>query len=182
MPHVANNSGNNEWYTPPKYIEATREAMGGIDLDPASSVKANETVGAETYYTAEDDGLSLHWNGRIWLNPPYSRDLLPAFVDKLLHEIEAERVDQACVLVNNATETKWAAKLQGACDALCLLNGRIRFHDATGTPQKTPLQGQVVYYFAGYATKDVLEHYAAVGRFAQAFQDLGKCFLPMARR
>ena len=42
--HVANNSCNNEWYTPPKFIEAAREVMGSIDLDPATSKVAQETV------------------------------------------------------------------------------------------------------------------------------------------
>ena len=63
-PHVTRNTGNFEWYTPAYIIEAARKTMGTIDLDPASSVIANETVKATTFYTIDDDGLIKEWGGR----------------------------------------------------------------------------------------------------------------------
>ena len=59
-----------EHYTPGTYIATARYVLGGIDLDPASSAEANDTVQAQTYYTAADDGLDLPWFGRVFVNPP----------------------------------------------------------------------------------------------------------------
>ena len=138
--HVAHNSGESEWYTPPDIIEAARACMGGIDLDPASSEKAQETVRAERFFTAEDDGLSQPWAGRVFLNPPYESKLVGPFVEKLL----SEPVEQAIILVNNATETKWGQALLERADAVCFPSGRIKFLDSEGNPKLSPLQGQMV--------------------------------------
>ena len=45
-PWVTQNTGNNEWYTPPVFIEAARAVMGSIDTDPASCETANQNVKA----------------------------------------------------------------------------------------------------------------------------------------
>ena len=145
--HVAYNSGENEWYTPPQYIEAARKTMGGIDLDPASSDKANEIVKANQYYTAEQNGLEKEWFGKVWLNPPYSQPLVDYFTAKLKDELVENHVQQACVLVNNATETKWLSRLLKICVGVCFIKGRIKFIDKNGKPGDAPLQGQVILYF-----------------------------------
>ena len=62
--HVSNNSGENEWYTPECYIESAKKVMGNIDLDPASSEIANQTVNANLFYSQEEDGLSKEWFGK----------------------------------------------------------------------------------------------------------------------
>jgi len=59
-----------EWYTPPDLIEAARATMGAIDLDPASTARANDIVRAAKYFSKADDGLSKLWEGRVFLNPP----------------------------------------------------------------------------------------------------------------
>lgn len=167
-PHVANNSGNDEWYTPAPIIEAARATMGSIDLDPASCEVAQRNVRARSYYTAESDGLSQPWFGNVWLNPPYSSPLISRFADAVTLCFEAGEIDQACVLVNNATETGWFQLMAGAASGMCLIRGRVKFLDETGHPRKSPLQGQVVLYLGD-----------RVAEFAAAFGDLGTIVMPL---
>lgn len=160
--HVSNNSGNNEWYTPPPFIEAAREAMGGITLDPASSPVANRIICAEQFYTASDDGLKQQWRGNVWMNPPYSQPLIMQFAEAVCEKYAAKEIKRACVLVNNATETVWFQMMLTAASAVCFLKGRIKYLDHEGVPANTPLQGQAVLYLGENPF-----------RFAKAFNDLG---------
>lgn len=147
--HVAQNSGENEWYTPPQYIEAARVVMGSIDLDPASSAVAQKTVKAKRWFGIDNDGLDKVWRGNVWLNPPYAKDLISLFVAKLKDGIGDGDVLQAVLLVNNATDTAWFHDIAPLASAACFIKGRISFHDSTGTPANKPLQGQVALYFGG---------------------------------
>ena len=63
-------SKSNEWYTPEYIADPARELMGGIDLDPASCLVANETIKAKTIYDVSDDGLTKPWFGKVFSNPP----------------------------------------------------------------------------------------------------------------
>lgn len=144
--HVSHNSGNNEWYTPAEYIEVARQAMGGIDTDPASNDIANKTVKADVYYTSETNGLDKDWYGNVWLNPPYSQPLIQQFADKLVDEYKKGNVKQACVLVNNATETKWFRTIASVSSYIWFTAGRVKFIDKDGNASGAPLQGQAFLY------------------------------------
>jgi phage N-6-adenine-methyltransferase len=160
--HVAHNSGNNEWYTPPVFIAAARAAMGSITLDPASSPVANNTVGAEDFFTAEQDGLTQSWRGNVWMNPPYAQPLISQFAEAVSEKYDAKEIKRACVLVNNATETAWFQRMLESASAVCFLRGRVRFLDPDGNPSGAPLQGQAVLYLGENPF-----------RFAKAFNEHG---------
>ncbi len=159
-PHIANNSGDNEWYTSKKYIETARQVMGDIDLDPASCQVANEVIQAKKFYTKQDNGLSQNWKGRIWMNPPYAQPAVHQFCEKLVHHVKNGDVPHAIVLVNNATETKWGQLLLLHASAICFPSSRIKFWH----PDKVsaPLQGQMIVYFGNQ-----------VESFFRAFQGIG---------
>lgn len=143
--HVSNNSGKNEWYTPKEYIDMAIEVMGSIDTDPATSELANETVGAKLIFTEHNDGRNKKWVGNVWMNPPYAQPLIADFCNAVSEKYDSGEISQACVLVNNATETSWFQRLLESSSAVCFPRSRVRFIDPDGKPS-APLQGQAVVY------------------------------------
>lgn len=130
------------WMTPPDWIELARKYMGSIDYDPASNFVAQRYVNANYWSCAPSewdlvkndfdnvikDGLSTHWHGNVWCNPPYSAGNIDKFTDKLHDEwVNKSTVDRALYLVNSATDTNWYHMLLTHCTAALLVKGRIKF-------------------------------------------------------
>jgi phage N-6-adenine-methyltransferase len=143
--HRAEGTGDDEWNTPQDYVEAARIVLGEIDVDPATSSFAQEWIRAKQFFTAQDDGLTKEWHGRVWLNPPYSREKIKPFIDKMVAEIEATRVTAAIVLTHSYTDNEWFQKIFLVTQALCFTKGRIAFTDPDGDPCR-PTQGQIFFY------------------------------------
>jgi ParB family chromosome partitioning protein len=159
--HRAQGTGENEWYTPAIYLDAARAALDGIDLDPASSECAQETVAAAEFFSEEDDGLQREWNGRVWLNPPYSQPLIQQFIEKLCVEYSSGRVTAAILLTHNYTDTEWFHIAARTCDAICFTRGRVKFVNPQGE-EAAPTQGQAFTYF-GRDRKSFIEHFSSFG-------------------
>lgn len=160
--HVGYASGENEWYTPRSYAEAAIEVMGSIDVDPASTEIANRIIKATEYYTAEEDGRLQKWGGNVWMNPPYSQPLVAEFASLLADKYLSGEVSQACVLVNNATETNWYQSLLTLSTAVCFIKGRVKFINRDGENLGAPLQGQTILYFGENS-----------GKFGEIFAQFG---------
>jgi phage N-6-adenine-methyltransferase len=167
--HRTLGTGDNEWFTPPLFIEAARDVLGGeIDLDPASHPKAQKWIKAKDFYTREKNGLEKEWRGRVWLNPPYGRVEVALFIDKLIEHYQRGDVSAAVLLTHNYTDTRWFHAAVAASQMICFTRGRIEFEDNTGETCK-PAQGQAFFYFG-----------AAGARFIERFRPIGFVMSPAA--
>lgn len=165
--HGTQGTGENEWYTPSKYIESARSVMGSIDLDPATSSIAQETVKARNFLTYKDDGLKHDWIGNVWLNPPYSRDEIGPFVSKMVKEFAAGLMLQGIMLTSSYTDTEWFHLAMSAASAICFTRGRIKFLTPEGIEADAPIHGHSFFYFGTCAN-----------RFADEFIQYGGVMAP----
>jgi phage N-6-adenine-methyltransferase len=157
--------GDNEWCTPKQYVDAARAVLGGIDLDPATSLFAQSRVRAAKFFTIDDDGLRQAWQGRVWINPPYGQRIAD-FVSKLVREVKNGNVKAAIMLTHNNTDTQWFQKAASACTAICFNRGRILFEQSDGRVGGAR-RGQAFFYFG-----------TDVAAFRKVFSELGVIVTP----
>lgn len=150
------NISKDEWFTPTDIIEAARNVLGEIDLDPASCGLANETVRAKRYYSIDDDGLIRNWESRVWLNPPYSAPNLDAFVIKLGQEIQKGNTASALLLVPSWTEYPWYQYAFQEAQAMVLFLKRIKFFHPSHQKHARPVFGSTLFYFGDQEYKFAL--------------------------
>ena len=158
-------TGEIEWYTPRKYLDAAVAVMGAIDLDPASSDAAQAHVRAARYFTLETDGLAQTWSGRVFLNPPYAMPFIREFSAKMVNSFLSGSMSEGILLTNNATDTEWFHNAMSACTAVCFTRGRIAFLEASNgelVEKPSPTHGQAFFYFGSHLSSFV-EVFSAFG-------------------
>lgn len=153
-----------EWYTPPTYINLALRVLGGIDCDPASAAIPQAWIQARTWYDKEANGLTRHWFGRVWLNPPFGDTQV--WVNRLVYEYTRGDVTAAILLVNSAHGYKWYEELWTRWP-VCCARERICFVREDGTPGGQAKRGQTFVYFG--------QDYRA---FADIFAPIGRVLLP----
>lgn len=155
-------SKSEEHYTPKHVLDLGVECLGAIDLDPCSNNKTDPNVPAAMHYSAEDNGLLQPWAGRVFLNPPYGREV-GYWIRKLRAEHEAGRVSESITLVAARVDTSWWRLLTSSSPAWCAVKGRLTFGGNT-----SPAQFPSALIYIG-------PHPA---RFARTFQGLGTIWAP----
>lgn len=127
---VAHSSATPEWPTPPWLVGQLAAEFGPFDLDPAATA---ENAKAPVFYTADDDGLTQPWKGRVWLNPPYGRTI-GAWLAKAAAEVASGRAELVCCLVPAKPDTRWWRDAAAAAPLVRFWPGRIKFGDAGPAP------------------------------------------------
>jgi hypothetical protein len=145
---------SDEWLTPPEIIGA----IGPFDLDPCSPV-GRPWPTAREHYTVDDDGLSMPWAGRVWLNPPYGPE-----TGRWLRRLAEHGDGIALVFARTETEMfhRWA---WDEAAAMLFLRGRIHFHDIAGERAKFNAGAPSVLVAYGTENAATLESCGIDGRF-----------------
>lgn len=111
-----------EAYTPRHIADAVVETLIKVDLDPCA--EPERTFPAAAHLTKEDNGLGRAWSGKVYMNPPYGREI-DQWTTKLRDEFDNRWVIEAIALLPARVETDWWQKLHPP--HICFIAGRLTF-------------------------------------------------------
>ena len=160
---------SDEWYTPLNLISRVQKFYDGMYwCDVCSTKDLNESIKASAYITKDQNALSesITWHHQgIWMNPPYSRNLISKFVNRFLQEYtKSGLIEHGIILVNSSTETGWFYDLAITANVRIDIRSRLKFWHPS-KQNKSPISGSTLFYF-GYNPYGFLE----------LFGDLGLCY------
>ena len=113
-----------EWATPQHIFDELNNEFH-FTLDVCST---DENAKCEHHFTMKEDGLAQDWEGTIWMNPPYGREIINWM--KKAYESSKNGHTVVC-LVPARTDTKWWHEYAMRASEIRLLKGRISFVGAT---------------------------------------------------
>ncbi|MFB2876878.1 hypothetical protein [Floridanema aerugineum] len=189
-------SNSNEHFTPDWLLDAVREVLGSIDLDPASCEEANKRVNAQMFYDADSCGvgaLGLDWDSRevneagqlvvkpanVFCNPPggkvANKSQIKLFWNKLIEQVEKGNIRHALFL---AFSVEALQSTQKKTDKAmldfpgCMFKDRVAYVQPGGSIAKSPPHSSSIIYIPGT--------FDATDRFFRVFHGkLGKCWKPV---
>jgi hypothetical protein len=144
------------WLTPPALLHA----LGAFDLDPCTPiVRPWDTAAA--HFNILDDGLKQPWHGRVWLNPPYSKEAVKWLRKMAVH-------NRGLALVFARTETAWFVEtVWKRATAVLFIEGRLHFHHADGSRAAANAGAPSCLVAYGISDALVLQNCGVAGQFVR---------------
>ena len=135
-------SNQNDWCTPPEFLDRVRRHLGIIGLDPCTN--DNAVTNAMESWGIDDRSLFRSWEGYglVYVNPPYG-DIL-TWAAKLAAEGGAMDRAEIVALLPSRTDTAWWHDyIVPTANAIAFIRGRLRF---LGAPSSAPFPSTVAYW------------------------------------
>jgi phage N-6-adenine-methyltransferase len=116
-------SATDEWATPQFLFDELCWIFGGFTLDPCATP---ENAKCPQFFTRAENGLAQTWEGKIFCNPPYGRE-----IGKWVRKAFEESLHGALVvcLLPARTDTRWWQDYAKR-GHVRFLKGRLKFGDA----------------------------------------------------
>jgi len=130
-------ANRSDWSTPQMLFDALNDKYGPFTLDPCASP---ENAKCAAFFTEADDGLTQPWSGRVFMNPPYGRQIA-RWMQKAWEE--SQKGVRVVCLVPARTDTAWWHEYAQRGE-IKFIRGRIQFGDSR---QNAPFPSAVVVFW-----------------------------------
>ena len=138
-------SRTDEWYTPAWVFKAF--GLPGrfcFDLDPCCNVNSPARDFCKVIVTERSgyDGLTLDWQGHVWLNPPFGgRNAVLPWLEKMVAH------NDGIALLPNRTGSPWWQYVAEEADLILFHAGKIKFERGDGGLSQSPGFGNTFMAF-----------------------------------
>lgn len=141
-------SAQQDWRTPESLFRAVAALAGGFTLDAAADETSRLCIPWFGPGGLAGDALARDWDvrpgaNRIWLNPPYGRQL-PLFAAKAAEQVTKHANLTVWMLVPARVDTRWWNLLIERADEVRFLAGRVRFEQPDGARDAAPFPSAVI--------------------------------------
>lgn len=124
------------WETPQDLFDELNDEFG-FDIDVCAT---KENAKCSRYFTKEQDGLLQDWDGVVWCNPPYGKE-----IGKWVEKAYKSYKDGSTVvmLLPARTDTKWFHNYIYGKAEIRFIRGRLKFG---GSKNSAPFPSMVVIF------------------------------------
>jgi phage N-6-adenine-methyltransferase len=117
-------------YSTPEWLYQRLHNEFHFTLDPCATI---ENYKCKRYFTKTDDGLKQKWSGRVFMNPPYGREIY-FWIKKAYESVVNNDCQLVVCLIPSRTDTKWWHEYCMKSKDIRFIKGRVRFRNNKPAP------------------------------------------------
>ena len=129
------------WATPQDFFDGLNREFG-FTIDVCA---LPENAKCEKFYSPEINGLEQKWEGHVWCNPPYGREIAK-WVQKGFESVQAGTASVCVMLLPARTDTRWFHDYIYHNAEIRFVKGRLKFGNSKNS---APFPSMVVVFRRG---------------------------------